>query len=197
MLTFAIRFRMAKPKKIIITGGPSTGKTTLIKELEKRGFACSHEVIRSLTAQEDFKDKPKGANPIVLVKDALAFNKQILDARVQAFYQAENVEAAQVFFDRGIPDILAYMDCYDQEYDDTFTKPCLNLRYDAIFLMPPWREIFTNDAERFESYEESETIYKYLLHTYRAYNYQPLIVPKTTVDRRIDFILNHQNEFYP
>ena len=33
-----------KLKKVIITGGPGTGKTSIIKELKKRGYFCNDEI---------------------------------------------------------------------------------------------------------------------------------------------------------
>ena len=36
-------------KKILITGGPSTGKSTLVSELENNGLHCFHEISRELT----------------------------------------------------------------------------------------------------------------------------------------------------
>ena len=59
-----------------------------------------------------------------------------------------------VFFDRGIPDVLAYMDYFDQEYGPEFIDALESHRYDSIFLLPMWQEIYTSDSERFESYED-------------------------------------------
>jgi broad-specificity NMP kinase len=38
-----------KAKRIVITGGPGTGKTSVIAKLEDSNFYCYHEVIRSMT----------------------------------------------------------------------------------------------------------------------------------------------------
>ncbi|MDF1518279.1 MAG: AAA family ATPase, partial [Lutibacter sp.] len=35
--------------KIVITGGPGTGKSTVIKELAKRNFTCMPEISREIT----------------------------------------------------------------------------------------------------------------------------------------------------
>ena len=39
---------MSKLKKIVLTGGPSSGKTSIIKNLKKLGFLCFDEVAREL-----------------------------------------------------------------------------------------------------------------------------------------------------
>ncbi len=38
--------------KILITGGPGTGKTTLVDELRKTGYVCSKEIVRNLTLKK-------------------------------------------------------------------------------------------------------------------------------------------------
>ncbi len=37
--------------KILITGGPGSGKTSIINELENKNYNCEHEIVRSLTLQ--------------------------------------------------------------------------------------------------------------------------------------------------
>ena len=36
-------------KKILITGGPGTGKTSLVNELKNNGYLCSEEIAVSYT----------------------------------------------------------------------------------------------------------------------------------------------------
>ena len=35
--------------RVLITGGPGTGKTSLINELKKNGYNCSEEIVRKIT----------------------------------------------------------------------------------------------------------------------------------------------------
>ena len=67
-------------QKIVITGGPGTGKTSIIKELEKRNYFCYHEVIRELTleAKKEGSLTDLSTNPIAKVDDSLGFNLKIL-----------------------------------------------------------------------------------------------------------------------
>jgi predicted ATPase len=59
--------------------------------------------------------------------------------------------------------------------------------------MPPWKEIHISDNERFETYDESLLINDCLLKTYRLFGYDVRIVPKDTVPKRVDFILDTIN----
>ncbi len=183
-------------RKIVITGGPSTGKTSVINALEKKGFWCLHEVIRTMTLEQKHlgSETEFKTNPIVSVADPLAFNQMILKARLAQYEKAITFKESIVFFDRGIPDVLAYMDCFDQVYGAEFEDAARSNPYDLIFLMPPWREIHVVDNERFESFEESLLVNTCLLNRYTALGYDVQIVPKNTVADRVDFILDFLNK---
>lgn len=184
-----------KAKKIVITGGPSTGKTSVIEHLEKDGFHCLHEVIRSMTAGEITQGEKVEivSNPIVSVSDPKSFNMKILNARIEQYNMAQKANAKTIFFDRGIPDVLAYMDFFQQTYEAVFTEACETLRYDQIFIMPPWKEIHISDNERYESFEESVSIYTCLKKAYENYSYDVTIVPEASITERVQFILNRIN----
>jgi len=179
-------------KKIVITGGPSTGKTSVIKELEYRGYYCIPELVRGLTSEEKNLSGSEAiiTNPILSVKDPYAFNNKLLHGRVAQYRSADKTGEDIVFFDRGIPDVHAYMACFGQSYDAAFERPVYDLRYDRILLMPPWPDIYNTDAERFESFEESERIFTALRNTYQDFGYTITLIPIGSVTERTDFILD-------
>ena len=39
---------MENPNLYVITGGPGSGKTTVLAELERQGFRCAPEVARQI-----------------------------------------------------------------------------------------------------------------------------------------------------
>ncbi|MGB5361851.1 MAG: ATP-binding protein [Aureibaculum sp.] len=184
-----------KTSKIVITGGPSTGKTAVIEQLEKDGFYCLHEVIRDMTTEEKTQGEKLEmvSNPIVSVPDPKAFNLKILHARIAQYRSALESPRNMVFFDRGIPDVLAYMDCFQQSYEAEFTLACESHRYDHIFLMPPWKEIHVTDEERFESFEEALQIHDCLANAYENLSYSVTHVPKGSIQERVQFILDQIN----
>ncbi len=61
------------PKKIVITGGPGTGKTSLINHLEIKGFNCMHEISREVT----LKAKEEGIEQLFLT-EPLIFSPMLL-----------------------------------------------------------------------------------------------------------------------
>ncbi|MFK5971716.1 MAG: ATP-binding protein [Flavobacteriaceae bacterium] len=180
-------------KRIVVTGGPSTGKTSVIQKLEEMGFSCMEEIIRAMTVKEK-KEVVFKTNPIVSVTDPLKFNLKILGGRIEQHQHAQEKNADIIFFDRGIPDVLAYMDCFGQNYGQEFESACERYRYDLVFLMPPWREIHIEDEQRFETYEESLRIHNCLRNAYETFGYTLIEVPKLSIEKRIDFILQNLGE---
>jgi len=175
-------------QRIVITGGPGTGKTTLISELENRNFKCTQEISRQVTLMA----RKKGIDHLFL-EDPLLFSKLLLEGREQQYIDASNHAAPIIFFDRGIPDVHAYMNHFDTEYPDIYIKKSKKYRYDRIFLLPPWEEIYTTDNERYESYELSVNIYEHLKIAYAELDYKIIEVPFGKVKARVDFILKQLN----
>ena len=178
------------PKRIVITGGPGTGKTSLVRSLEVNGYMCFHEIIRDLTSEALNGSDPSefGTNPLAFVEDPYSFNQRILEGRLKQFQTAGKSGRDEVFFDRGIPDVLAYMDYFKQEYERYFVEACENNRYDEVIILPPWKKIYKSDNERFESFEEAQAIHEELVKTYHNFGYNPLIMPLDSVETRSGLI---------
>ena len=80
-------------KKIVITGGPGTGKSTLINELIKRGYTCLEEISRQVT----LKAKKEGIDQLFLSKPLL-FSELLLKGRQKQFIDADVYGNKTVFF---------------------------------------------------------------------------------------------------
>lgn len=175
-------------KKIVITGGPGTGKSTLINELIRRGYTCFEEISRQiiLDAKKDGIDQLFLTNPLL-------FSELLLKGRQQQFLNADMVSSEVVFFDRGLPDVLAYLDYIDNSYPQSFIKTCKDHAYDTVFVLKPWEAIYKSDNERYENFEQALNIHEHLIKTYQHYNYKLIDVLFDTVENRVDFVLNTLN----
>ena len=176
------------PKKIVIAGGPGTGKTTIINELKKRGFKCYDEISRQITLQA----RKDGIEQLFLT-EPLLFSDKLLEGRTKQFKDANNETEPIVFLDRGLPDIIAYMDYIGDSYPNYFIEACEAHKYDYIFILAPWQEIFTSDSERYENFEEAIEIHHHLLKSYIRFGYYLTDVPFGSVESRADFILESLN----
>ena len=94
-----------------------------------------------------------------------------------------------IFFDRGIPDVHAYMNYFKTDFPSLFIEKSKVYKYDLIFHFSPWKEIHTNDNERYETFEQALEIHNHLIKTYENFGYQITEVPKDTVENRAAFIL--------
>lgn len=175
---------MPKYSRIIISGGPATGKTSLIAGLENLGYNCFHEVSREIIKQSLDEN-----TDILPWKDLPAFSKRVVNQRIAQFAAAK---AGLNFYDRSVVDSLAYMHKDGQvplaEWSDWTKK---NAYHPQVFVTPPWREIFENDNERRESWETLLDIHQHILWSYQNLGYSVIIVPELTVSRRIEFIFEH------
>lgn len=179
--------------KVVISGGPGTGKTSLIETLQNQGYDCSPEIIRLLTDELKKNTHPQDqqTNPLVFSEDPLQFNTLLLEGRSAQFHDAGRTTSPLHFFDRSVIDVLAYMDYFDQQYPESFVAAANDLRYDQVFLLPPWKDIYVQDNERMESFEEAVKIHESLVASYREYNYSPFLVPFGTLEERMDFVLRN------
>ncbi|MBC2846180.1 AAA family ATPase [Winogradskyella flava] len=176
------------PKKIVITGGPGTGKSSIIDHLKSRGFLCYDEISREITLQA----RKDGIEQLFLSKPLL-FSEKLLEGRTKQYNDASKEPKNIVFLDRGIPDILAYMDYIGDEYPKHFIEASKNHKYDFVFVLAPWQEIFTSDSERYENFEQAIEIHHHLMKTYMRFGYQLIDVPFESIEKRSDFVLEVLN----
>jgi predicted ATPase len=172
--------------KIAIIGGPSSGKTSLINKLKNRGYTCKSEVSREIIK----KAKVKGVDQIFL-DNPIWFSEKLLTQRIKQFEEAEKNIDQYVFFDRGIPDIVAYLDYIKCNYSNIFIEESQKYRYDKVFILPPWKEIYIQDNERYETFGQAVEINKFLTKWYTKFGYEIKSIPKLSIENRIDFILKN------
>jgi predicted ATPase len=171
--------------KYVITGGPGSGKTTLLDSLRQNGYHCSAEVSRRMIMQQ----VELGSDCLPWL-DVACFSLKVLDEMINEW---ANVPVEQVtFFDRGIPDVIAYLKLAGLSNDKLYYEQLKAHPYQrTVFILPPWQEIYVNDPERWQSYEESVTIYQMIRETYIHGGYQLIEVPLIPVGQRVQFVLRH------
>lgn len=174
-----------KNQLIVIIGGPGSGKTSIIEELSRRGYCCYPEISRQVTLEA----RQQGIEQLFLEKPLL-FSELLLEGRKKQFRDAKLETHPFVFLDRGIPDVLAYMHYIGDSYPAFFDAACREHKYDRIFVLPPWENIYQSDSERYETFAQARLIHQHLTETYQNYGYDLTEVPKVPVPDRIDFILN-------
>ena len=73
-------------KRILLTGGPGTGKTTVLQNLEKRAYTCLPEVSREIIIEAQ---KNRGIDQLFLTHPD-EFNEKLLSGRISQYLNCEN-----------------------------------------------------------------------------------------------------------
>jgi predicted ATPase len=170
---------------VALSGGPGMGKTTVLAELERRGFRCAAEVARQII-QEQVRD---GGDALPW-GDRERYCRLMLERSI-ASYQECALLTSTTFFDRGIPDTLCYSRLVGLSLEDEILEACRKYRYfNRVFLAPPWQEIYATDAERKQPYSEAVRTYELMVEAYEDCGYEVAEVPKTSPKMRADFIVS-------
>jgi predicted ATPase len=173
---------------VVISGCSGGGKSTLLTELGRRGYATVEEPGRRIVRQELLGDG--SALPWV---DGVAFARRAI-ALATADHAAASCSAGWVFFDRGLVDAAAALQHLTGE--PVLTPLGQSYRYyPHVFLAPPWREIYATDTERRHGFDAAIAEYPRLLRAYPSLGYEVTELPKIGVAERADFVLrNLRNE---
>ncbi|MFY0604668.1 MAG: ATP-binding protein [Flavobacteriaceae bacterium] len=172
-------------QKIVLIGGPGTGKSSVLNELIAQGYYCMPEVSREVT----LKAKKEGIDQLFLT-DPILFSKLLLEGRIRQYQTATDSAEEWVFFDRGLPDVYAYLKFSNTNHPAYFKDRCTEYLYDKVFRFLPWEEIYITDNERYETFQESEKINSFLEKTYLEFGYKLINVPFGSIKERTHFIIN-------
>ncbi len=176
---------MKSNQHFIITGGPSTGKSSVLAELRKRGFECFEEIARQVIKE----NQEKGSSVLPWV-DMLAFSDEVFNRMILLNKDLPNNKTC--FLDRSIIDLIGYMNFASKEAPSRYADGAKASSYaKTVFYMPFWSGIYANDDQRLESTEEAQKIDQGLRKAYTDLDYKLVEVPMLPVPERVDFILNY------
>lgn len=167
-------------QKIVLTGGPSVGKTTVIEILASRYYKVIPEAARMIIEEEKIKN-----SDALPWKDIGKF--QNLVAKRQLELEAK-ATGDVVFFDRGIVDGYAYCKIGNAPVPELILNDSRN-RYDKVFFLESIG-IYVEDSVRSKTFEDGLKIHNKIMEAYLEFGYTPIAVPALSPERRVDFILS-------
>lgn len=173
----------------MITGGPGVGKTTLLNELQDRGFGTVPEIARELIKEQQQID-----GEALPWKNKKLYMDMMFHRSVESFEKAalEHQGKNPVFFDRGFLDALSYAALEGIRIGPEMKTVSETIRYNTtVFILPPWKDIYQKDAQRMQDWNEAVFTYNKMIHTYRGWYYDLIEVPRTPVKERADFVLGY------
>lgn len=169
---------------IIISGCSGGGKSTLLAELQQRGYAVVEEPGRRI-----IQDQARTGGQSLPWLDMVAFLRRAIDVALEDHANAPRNNTQWVFFDRGLIDAAAAL-------QELTGDPVLNTlgqahRYHPhVFLAPPWPEIYAQDEERRHDMDAALVEFMRLQRAYPALDYAVSLLPKVGVAQRADFVLD-------
>lgn len=167
----------------VITGAPSSGKTTLINLLSQMGFRTAPEVARNyirhllLSHHKTLDD---------IRNDIEVFQRQILAIMLERERQLPHDQ--EIFFDRGTPDSTAYFR-YHHLDSQHVVKTSAHHRYKKIFYCHGLPVV--NDDIRREDEETAKALGKLIYEAYIELGYPIIELPAFSVEERMQIIMSH------
>lgn len=168
---------------VIISGCSGGGKSTLLAELEQRGYRVFAEPGRRIIQEEML-----ASGQAVPWVDMTAFLNRAIEMSQNDYLSAPVDSNQWIFFDRGLIDVTAALEELTNQPQLTVLRK--QYRYHStVFLTPPWPEIYVKDAERRHDINAAKIEFERLKRTYPALGYKVLLLPKTGIKERADFVL--------
>lgn len=179
---------MSRHLRYVITGAPCTGKSTLIAHIKTYNYNVFPEVAREIIKQELASN-----NDNVPWINNQGFSELVIKQQLSDY---KNASIGINFYDRAIPDVIAYFNYYKQNNlkEQFYPLAKKHLYQKDVFILPPWKKIYEEDSERKESFEEAIIIHEKLFETYRSLGYKIILVPFASTEERVKFILSHLKE---
>ena len=165
----------------VITGGPSSGKTTTIELLRKRGYQTTIEHARHYIDTQ----RVTGRTVAEIRANQRDFQRGVLMMQIE---QERSLDPdALCFLDRALPDALAYYRYLSLEPDPELLEALKTASYRRVFIL----ELLplAKDYARTEDAAAQRQIHTLLTEVYQSLDFPVDTVPILPPPERVDYIL--------
>jgi len=168
----------------VFTGPPSSGKSTIIRELAKKGYRTQIEYGRLLIDQEMAKGKTLEEINVDSPEFELAWIKLQREAE-------KKLDPNKItFIDRGTVDTLAYFRYYNWQISREVKEICKTAVYNKkVFLFDIIN--YEDDGKRIETEGTARALQKSFEQVYKEAGYQIVRIPAASIENRLKLIIDN------
>lgn len=170
----------------VVTGGPGSGKSSLIEALARRGIVVMPEAGRAI-----IRDQERIGGSALPWRDRALFAELMLAWELRSHGEASLLDRP-LGMDRGVPDVLGYLALCGLPIPAHVEAAARLFRYNRrVFLAPYWDAIYVQDGERRQDRREAEATGRVMAETYTRLGYDLVALPLAGIEARADFVLGH------
>lgn len=186
---------MNKIKKVVFTGGPYSGKSTLVSEFESLGYPVAKEaallVIEDLNNEIGIEEQVKFRSEHIHEFQRLIFNKQV-ELEHEAFAEATKYNLDFIICDRGVYDGITYYKLFNKNIDEELLNDIYQHQYDNVFVCEVLPNFDArNETGRFENIDISKQLSELSYDTYNSVTQNVLWLPVMSIEDRVNFVINY------
>jgi predicted ATPase len=168
---------------VVVSGCSGGGKSTLLAGMALRGYPVYPEPGRQIV-----KEQLHIGGDGLPWENAVKF-AELCVSRAMYFYNTAMPTDKPALFDRSMVDNISGLERLELPLPQYLKAALQQYRYARrVFMVPPWKELFSSDAERRHSFEDAEAEFASLLNAYKANGYEIVLIPKGTVSERASFL---------
>jgi predicted ATPase len=169
--------------RVIITGAPGVGKTTLLSALANLGYATVPESARAVIVERRARGETPRPDPATFAREVFRRDKLKHDTTLQ--------DERLVFFDRSAVESLGSMHEASPLAEADLMKELAALSFHrTVFVLPPWEEIYQTDSERDHTFAHALRVHHSLLSWYQRCGFLVHEVPRARVEDRVQHLLH-------
>ncbi len=177
---------MNKIKKYIITGGPYSGKSSVVRLFERRGMQVLHETARLLILEDQERKKIDPSYSYLYPwEDQTIFCRRCHERQVE---REKHLTGDMVILDRSIIDNLAYATVAGIALDPKIYKDIADAGYEKRVFFFEKLKGYNIDEQRKDSVEQVNEVHKEIYRVYNTLGFEIIPIPHFSDNEEINII---------